>query len=183
MRKMLSLRLVMGAVALGILLCGPARAQLGALEKPISLGVRAGGYWPGDTPGGVDSGWLALGADVRVNMPFIPIIGGQTVSLDYLTSSGSNVTGLTLVQRFTSPVSAPIGQGMRPYLGLGFGFYRIHVEAEAAERNKSTVGMKVMGGVDIGKSLYLQGDYHMPASANVLGVNTRGLAVTLGLRF
>jgi len=180
MRLMMAAYLMAGMYLAG----GTAQAQLGSLEKPVSVGVRAGGYFAGDRPDGVGNTWLALGADARINIPFIPIVGGQTVSLDYLSEGDSNITGITLVQRFSSPVAAPIGAGgMRPYIGVGFGYYRVHVETGLEERTKSSVGMKVTGGVDIGKGLYVQGDYHLPATGNVLGLNPKGLAVTAGLRF
>lgn len=168
-------------LAAGVLAAGPAMAQFG---KPISIGVRAGGHFPSSRPEGIGKTWLALGADVRVNLPAIPIVGGQTVSLDYLTRDDSNITGITLVQRFSSPIAAPIGQGgTRPYLGVGFGYYRVHVERGGAEDTSSSLGMKLMAGLDIGNSLYVQGDYHLPATGSVLGMNPKGFAITAGLRF
>jgi hypothetical protein len=184
MRLKIAMMLATGALAGAFMAGGAAHAQLGTLEKPVGVGVRAGGYFPGSRPGGMGKNWLALGADVRVNVSAVPIVGGQTVSLDYLKEGDSNITGITLVQRFSSPVAAPIGAGgMRPYFGLGFGYYRVHVETDTESETKSTLGMKIMGGVDIGKGLYVQGDYHLPATGKVAGLNPKGLAITAGLRF
>lgn len=171
-------------LAAGVLMAGgPAMAQFGAVQKPVSIGVRAGGHFPSSRPEGVGKNWFAVGADVRVNISAIPIVGGQTVALDYLMEGDNNIMGVTLVQRFASPIAAPIQGGMRPYLGLGFGYYRVHVERGGLEDTKSSLGMKAMVGVDISKSLYVQGDYHLPATGNVLGMNPKGLSVTAGLRF
>lgn len=172
-------------IAAGLMMLGgPARAQFGALEKPVSIGLRAGGYFPSSRPDGVSKNWLALGADVRVNVSAIPIVGGQNVALDYLKRGDSNITGITFVQRFTSPIAAPVGPGgIRPYGGVGFGYYRVHVETAEQSKSKSSVGVKAMAGMDIGKGLYVQGDYHLPATGNVLGMNPKGFALTAGVRF
>jgi hypothetical protein len=162
---------------------GSAHAQFQALQKPVSIGVRAGAFYPKSRPEGVGKSWLALGVDARVNIPGLPIIGGQTVSLDYLKRGGSNITAVTLVQRFTSPITAPVGQGIRPYLGLGLGYYHIHAEGDEESDTKNTLGAKIVVGADIGKGLYIEGDNHLPATGKVAGLNPKGLAVTAGLRF
>jgi hypothetical protein len=173
------------AVLAGIALVagGGAHAQYQTLQKPVSIGVRAGGFFPKGHSDGVGKSWLALGVDARVNLPALPIIGGQTVSVDYLKSGGSNITAVTLVQRFSSPISAPVGQGLRPYAGLGLGYYHIHAEGDTESDTKNTFGAKIIVGADIGQGLYIEGDYHLPATGKVAGLNPKGLAVTAGLRF
>jgi hypothetical protein len=171
-------------LALGAMLAGgSANAQLRTLQKPVSVGVRAGGYFPKGHSDGIGKSWLALGVDARVNIAALPIIGGQTVSLDYLKSGGSNITAVTLVQRFTSPIAAPVAQGLRPYIGLGLGYYHIHGEGDEGSDTKNTVGAKIVVGADIGQGLYIEGDYHLPAGGSVAGLNPKGLAITAGLRF
>lgn len=168
---------------LALLTGGTARAQFQTLQKPVTIGVRAGGYFPKGHSDGIGKNWLALGVDARVNISAIPIIGGQNVSVDYLKKGGSNITAVTLVQRFSSPVTVPVAQGFRPYIGLGLGYYHIHADGDTESDTKNTFGAKIVAGADIGRGLYIEGDYHMPASGKVAGLNARGLAITAGLRF
>jgi opacity protein-like surface antigen len=172
------------ALALGMLLaCSAANAQLGGITKPVSLGIRAGGYMPKDRPVGMSKTWFAAGVDARVNISALPIIGGQTVSLDYLTRGSSSVSAITLVQRFSSPVAAPVQGGVRPYFGVGVGVYRVHVKTDTGSDTKTGPGAKALVGLEIGQGLYVQGDYHLPAFGKVAGLRASGFAVTAGLRF
>lgn len=164
----------------GLGLAGSAHAQFGPVQKPVSIGVRAGAFMPKNKDLGKT--WLAVGADVRVNLPAVPIVGGQTIAADYLSKGSSNMLGITLVQRFTSPIAAPVQGGIRPYAGLGFGYYRTHAEENGQSSTKSSAGLKVMGGLDIGQGLYVQGDYHLPAG-RAAGFKGTGLAITAGVRF
>lgn len=169
--------------ALALLASGTARAQFQTIQKPITIGIRAGGYFPKGHSDGIGKSWMALGLDARVNISAIPIIGGQNVSVDYLKKGGSNITAVTLVQRFSSPIAAPVGQGLRPYVGLGLGYYHIHAEGDSGSDTKNTLGAKIVAGADIGRGLYIEGDYHIPATGKVAGLNPKGLAITAGLRF
>lgn len=174
---------IAGLAAVGVVTGGGAQAQFQTLQKPVTIGVRAGGYFPKGHSDGIGKSWLALGVDARVNITAIPIIGGQNVSVDYLKKGGSNITGVTLVQRFSSPLAVPVGQGVRPYAGLGFGYYHIRAEGDTETATKDTIGAKIVAGADLGQNLYIEGDYHIPATGRVAGLNPKGLAITAGLRF
>jgi hypothetical protein len=188
------MRLMM-ALAIAGIVAGGARAQFGDVQKPVSFGIRAGVHMPKNTDEGKN--WTAVGVDARVNLTFLPMVGGQEVALDYLGKGKDNrVIGLTLVQRYSSPTVVP-GQP-KPYFGMGFGVYDVRwktttavkaakaagspAEAETSNIEKKTcAGVKAVAGVEFKGGLYIQGDYHYPLSG--IAKDARGLAVTAGMRF
>lgn len=154
-----------------------ARAQYGAISKPVSLGVRAGVFMPKDTGNG--KSWLALGVDGKINLPFLPIIGGQEVAVDYIRkNSDASLVGVTLVQKFASPTVVP-GQP-KTYVGLGVGMYNYKWKTATADEKKTVAGFKGLAGVNF-NNFYVQGDYHYPLGSAAKPV--RGFAVTLGVRY
>ena len=171
------MRFSLAVAAACALVATGARAQYGAITKPLSLGVRAGVFMPKNTENG--KSWLALGVDGKINLPFLPIIGGQEVSLDYIRkSSDASLVGVTLVQKFASPSVVP-GQP-KTYVGLGVGVYNFKWKAGTVDEKKTVPGFKALAGVNF-KNYYIQGDYHYPLGSAAKPV--RGLAVTLGIRY
>jgi hypothetical protein len=166
----------------GALVAGGARAQFGDVQKPVSFGIRAGVHMPKNTDNGKN--WTAVGLDARMNMGFLPVVGGQEIALDYLGKSKDNrVVGVTLVQRYSSPTLVP-GQP-KPYFGLGFGVYDARWKTTTlgvtTVEKKTSAGVKALAGIDLKGGLYLQGDYHYPFSG--IAKEARGLAITAGMRF
>ncbi len=101
-------RLILSAVAL---LAALPMAQ--AAYTPLSITGRAGAYRPNDEDFGKTN--LALGLDVKLNITAVPVLGGQTVSLDYMGKNDANLMGVTLVQRFGVPVVSFVKPS--PYFG------------------------------------------------------------------
>lgn len=171
------MRITLALAVAGALVAGGARAQYGSITKPVSVGIRVGVFMPKNTDNGKT--WLALGVDGKINLPFIPIIGGQEMSLDYISkSSNSRLLGVTLVQKFQSPNVVP-GQP-KTYVGLGIGAYNYHLKTDTIDETKTVFGVKGLVGVNF-NNYYLQGDYHYPTGST--GKELRGFAVTVGMRY
>jgi hypothetical protein len=161
----------------GALVAGGARAQVSSLGKPVSLGIRVGVFMPKNTDNGKTL--YALGVDGKINLPFIPVIGGQEVSFDYLTkNSNARLAGLTVVQKFSSPTVVS-GQP-KTYVGIGVGAYNFHLKTDTIDETKTVAGVKGLLGVNF-NNYYVQGDYHYPMGTTAKQL--RGFAVTVGMRY
>lgn len=171
------MRITLALAVAGALVAGGARAQYGPIQKPLSVGIRVGAFMPKNTDNGKT--WLALGVDGKINLPFIPVIGGQEVAVDYLAKgSDSRLVGVTLVQKFQSPNVVP-GQP-KTYVGLGVGAYNYHLKTDTIDSTKTVFGAKAIAGVNF-SNYYVQGDYHYPTGST--GKEFRGFALTIGMRY
>lgn len=180
-------RLILSALAL---LATLPMAQ--AAYTPLSITGRAGAYRPNDKDFGKTN--LALGLDVKLNITAVPVLGGQTVSLDYMGKSDANLMGVTLVQRFSPPIVSFVKPS--PYFGLGLGYYRQHFKygtvapkiayngsPASVSKNKSGAGGKVVAGVVLTKDLVVEANYHYPFFKGINGAKADGFTVTAGFRY
>jgi len=170
-------RLRHGAV-LAVLVCTmpapEARAQQGLFPN---LRVKAGVFIPsgGSLARGTGDIWFKIGADVALPIGF-SLLGGTTrAGIEYTARGSSSMVPITLTQVLQPSLTL----GHSPvYVGGGIGLWTVHVSGAGSASN---LGFRVLGGVDIGKSSFVEVEYDFVG--RVHGVNADGFTVAAGLWF
>lgn len=142
-----------------------------------NLRIKAGVFIPsgGSLARGTGDLWLKIGADVAMPLGFTLLGGTTRAGIEYTARGSSSMVPITLTQVLQPSLSL----GHSPlYVGGGIGLWTVHV---AGAGSASNFGFRVLGGVDIGRSSFLELEYDFVG--RVHGVNADGLTVAAGIRF
>ncbi|MGC8668666.1 MAG: hypothetical protein ACP5VE_11185 [Chthonomonadales bacterium] len=155
------------------LLCAQVQAQ-GFFPN---LRIKAGVFIPsgGTLAKGTGDLWFKIGADAALPLGFTLLGGTTRAGIEYTARGSSSIVPITLTQVLQPSLTL----GHSPvYVGGGIGLWTVHV---AGAGSGSNLGFRVLGGVEIGRSSFIEVEYDFVG--RVHGVNTDGLTISAGLRF
>lgn len=151
----------------------PAEAQLSIIPK---VRVKAGVFFSENTAlkSLVGSTWIKVGADVALPIGLPLLSGGTRVGIDYVWNGSSNIVPITL----TSVIQPSLGLTSPVYVGGGIGLWTGHIKGSGTV---SRFGIRLLGGVDIGKSTFIEVQYDIVDRMG--SVRPDGVSVLLGMKF
>ncbi len=161
--------------------------------------VRAGLYLPrnGTVRDQLGIDWLSYGLGYDISTTGVRLPHTFSVYADYFDvtkttgpsdfrlRSQSKTLGIGLAERY---YFAPKTRNYQPYAGAGFGVYDVHAKSNdpggAFNVYKTSVGGKILAGVEIREGLFIQGDYNwIPEPKLKDRLNLGGYQIQLGYRF